>query len=51
MQTPKSDLYRCYTSWAEANGHRPLAQGRLIRRLGERGLVFPQFHGRVKEDC
>lgn len=34
---PKQGLYRAYRAWALANGHHPLAQGRLTRRLGERG--------------
>lgn len=33
----KQDLYRAYRSWALANGHHPLAQGRLTRRLNDRG--------------
>lgn len=36
-RAPKSELYSSYKEWAEVNGHRPLAQSRLIRRLGERG--------------
>ncbi|MBW8365807.1 MAG: PriCT-2 domain-containing protein [Rhizobium sp.] len=34
----KAKLYRAYRSWALANGHHPLAQGRLTRRLNERGF-------------
>jgi putative DNA primase/helicase len=33
----KRDLYIEYQQWASANGHKPLAQGRLTRRLNERG--------------
>jgi putative DNA primase/helicase len=33
----KQELYRAYRAWALANGHHPLAQGRLTRRLGDRG--------------
>jgi putative DNA primase/helicase len=41
-RTAKKDLaYRAYREWARANGHAPMAQKRLTRRLGERG--FPQL--------
>ena len=30
-------LYADYVSWAQRNGHKPLAQARLTRRLNERG--------------
>ena len=33
----KHALYRAYRFWALANGHHPLAQGRLTRRLSDRG--------------
>jgi P4 family phage/plasmid primase-like protien len=33
----KSELYFDYRQWAVQNGHQPLAQGRLTRRLNERG--------------
>lgn len=33
----KVKLYRAYRAWALSNGHHPLAQGRLTRRLNERG--------------
>ncbi|MEI7456687.1 MAG: phage/plasmid primase, P4 family [Nitrosomonadales bacterium] len=33
----KSKVYRAYHHWAESNGHRPMAQGKLTRRLGDRG--------------
>ena len=33
----KGVLYADYREWAERNGHKPLAQGRLTRRLNERG--------------
>lgn len=33
----KSLLYADYSVWATLNGHKPLAQGRLTRRLNERG--------------
>ena len=33
----KSEAYKAYRSWALDNGHHPLAQGRLTRRLNERG--------------
>ena len=36
-QTPKGDLYRAYRAWAQAHGHKPLAQSRLTRKLSERG--------------
>ena len=32
----KNELYADYVSWAQRNGHKPLAQGRLTRRLNER---------------
>lgn len=34
----KSDLYFNYKSWCEENGHRPMAQTKLTRRLKERGF-------------
>ena len=38
----KGDLYADYQDWSKRNGHLPLAQGRLTRRLGERGYrVLP----------
>jgi putative DNA primase/helicase len=33
----KARLNRAYRAWALDNGHHPLAQGRLTRRLNERG--------------
>lgn len=33
----KGALYADYAEWAKQNGHKPLAQGRLTRRLNERG--------------
>ncbi|HUX30537.1 MAG TPA: phage/plasmid primase, P4 family [Thiobacillus sp.] len=33
----KAMAYRAYRSWALSNGHHPFAQGRLTRRLGDRG--------------
>lgn len=33
----KESAYRAYRAWALTNGHHPLAQGRLTRRLGDRG--------------
>ncbi|MGC2457661.1 MAG: phage/plasmid primase, P4 family [Gallionellaceae bacterium] len=33
----KRDAYRAYHTWALSNGHHPLAQNRLTRRLNERG--------------
>lgn len=33
----KGDAYKAYKAWALNNGHHPLAQGRLTRRLGDRG--------------
>ena len=33
----KGVLYADYRQWAERNGHKPLAQGRLTRRLNDRG--------------
>lgn len=33
----KQDLYHAYRSWALTNGHHPVAQARLTRRLTERG--------------
>lgn len=33
----KADAYKAYKIWALDNGHHPLAQGRLTRRLGDRG--------------
>jgi len=35
--TPKGDLYKAYRAWAQAHGHKPLAQSRLTRKLSERG--------------
>jgi putative DNA primase/helicase len=32
----KSVLYADYSYWAKQNGHNPLAQGKLTRRLNER---------------
>jgi len=32
----KRELYISYTTWAAQNGHKPLAQGRLTRRLADR---------------
>ena len=40
----KSVLYENYKRWAEQNGHRPLAQGRLTRRLKE--LASENWTGR-----
>ncbi len=34
----KADLYIDYREWCNRNGHQPLAQGRLTRRLRERGF-------------
>lgn len=34
----KSALYDGYKRWAERNGHKPFAQGRLTRRLNDRGF-------------
>ena len=34
----KADLYIDYREWCIRNGHQPLAQGRLTRRLKERGF-------------
>jgi putative DNA primase/helicase len=34
----KGVLYTHYTDWAQRNGHKPLAQGRLTRRLNDRGF-------------
>jgi putative DNA primase/helicase len=33
----KDAVYGDYSYWAKQNGHQPLAQGRLTRRLNERG--------------
>ena len=33
----KDEAYRAYRRWSLDNGHHPLAQARLTRRLGERG--------------
>lgn len=33
----KEQIYKAYRNWSLANGHHPLAQGRLTRRLNERG--------------
>jgi hypothetical protein len=38
----KGLLYGSYQDWAKLNGHRPLAQGRLTRRLNERGYRLSQ---------
>lgn len=34
----KHALYHDYTAWCDANGHKPLAQGRLTRRLNDRNF-------------
>lgn len=34
----KETAYKAYRTWALSNGHQPLAQGRLTRRLNERGF-------------
>jgi putative DNA primase/helicase len=34
----KSDLYADYVDWAKRNGHMPLSQGKLTRRLNDRGF-------------
>jgi P4 family phage/plasmid primase-like protien len=34
----KDQLYEAYRSWALKNGHQPMAQKRLTRRLNERGF-------------
>lgn len=34
----KQELYHAYRAWALANGHHPLAQARMTRRLNERGF-------------
>ena len=34
---PKAKVYRAYHTWALGNGHHPLAQARLSRRLNDRG--------------
>ncbi len=33
----KEDAHKAYKAWTLNNGHHPLSQGRLTRRLGERG--------------
>jgi putative DNA primase/helicase len=38
----KAFLYGSYQDWAKLNGHRPLAQARLTRRLSERGFRLSQ---------
>ncbi len=38
LTAKKDELYRAYHTWALKNGHHPLAQKRLTRRLGERGF-------------
>ena len=38
LTAKKDDVYRAYHTWALNNGHHPLAQKRLTRRLGERGF-------------
>jgi putative DNA primase/helicase len=37
LSVPKRDLYLNYKFWIEENGHRPLSQSKLTRRLNERG--------------
>jgi putative DNA primase/helicase len=34
----KEQAYKAYRIWTLSNGHQPLAQGRLTRRLNERGF-------------
>lgn len=36
----KADLYRAYQHWMKNNGHSPLAQKRLTRRLGTSGYTM-----------
>jgi putative DNA primase/helicase len=36
LSEKKAVLYADYTRWAVRNGHHPLAQGKLTRRLNER---------------
>jgi putative DNA primase/helicase len=38
FQVKKEEAYSCYQSWAKTNGHHPMAQKRLTRRLGDRGF-------------
>lgn len=37
LSAKKDEVYRAYHKWSLENGHHPLAQKRLTRRLGERG--------------
>ncbi len=37
LREARIDLYFSYKTWCEANGHHPLAQSRLTRRLRNRG--------------
>jgi putative DNA primase/helicase len=36
----KSDLYANYVEWAKRSGHMPLSQGKLTRRLNDRGYTL-----------
>ena len=40
----KDVIYENYESWATANGHHPMAQKRLTRRLGDRGYKLAADH-------
>jgi putative DNA primase/helicase len=40
LRTDKKTLYHAYEFWANTSGYKPLAQGRLTRRLNERGFLL-----------
>jgi putative DNA primase/helicase len=48
LWTAKRALYSTYVFWANENGYKPLAQGRLTRRLNERGLPLASDKRTVK---
>jgi len=47
LDEPKANLYASYTYWCSQNGHKALAQGRLTRRLSDRGYKLAPDHRRI----
>ena len=43
----KDVIYASYQEWTKVNGHSPLAQTRLTRRLGERGYKIAPDHRKI----
>ena len=46
---PKGELYTAYTAWVERNGHRPLSQSKLTRRLNDRGYQLAKDKRTVQD--